>query len=114
MSSIFTRRWEIPPWAGPTEDLFDLWLAAADIPGVPSASLTSLGVIALALVTGLAIAYRWGLVPERERANRYEEEVKRLNTIIIERVLPAVVSATGLLAEIAEKQPLRRDHGGVT
>jgi hypothetical protein len=70
-------------------------LAQAAVPG----DIASLGVIAVALLTGAGIAYKWVGLPERIRAGAAEDEVKRLNAIVIDRVVPALVSATDIQAK---------------
>lgn len=74
------------------------FLATTEIPGVPG-DLASLGVIALALIVGMSIVYKWALVPEREARGMADREVKELNKAAIDRLLPAVLSATHTLAE---------------
>lgn len=69
------------------------WLAQASGPD-PTAGLASLGVIAVALVMGAMLVYRFGLLPERARADRLEEENKRLNEVFLERAIPALVTAS--------------------
>lgn len=70
-----------------------LYLAQA-VPGDPA----SLGWAAVAIVTGAAICYKFVAIPERERANNNEGEVKRVNAVLIEQVVPALVSANDIQA----------------
>lgn len=77
----------------------EFWAAATEvIPGLPGGA-TSLGVIAIALLIGQYSTYRWVVTPERERSTKYENEVLRLNSITMDRVIPALVSATDTLLE---------------
>lgn len=49
-------------------------------------NLWGLGVVAVAVLVGAAGAYRYGTVPERERADRLE-------TALLEKVIPALEAA---------------------
>jgi hypothetical protein len=57
-----------------------------------------LGVIAAMLIWFAKGAHQ----RERERADRMEEENRRLNTLILDRVIPALTSATRAAEESAE------------
>lgn len=80
-------------------------LAASDIPD-SLAQYGSLGALASALVAGQLLVLRYVLSPERDRANRLELEVARLNETIQEKTIPALVEATRV---VAESQVLLRD-----
>jgi hypothetical protein len=57
----------------------------------------------LGVITALLIWFSRGAHQrERDRADRLEEENKRLNGIILERVIPAVIAATHVAEESAE------------
>ena len=69
------------------------------------ADLWRLGVIAVALLVGAAVCYRWVVIPERQRtdtvtaelvarAGRLETEVKSLNAVAVDKLIPALVLAT--------------------
>jgi len=73
-------------------------LAQAAMPG----DIASLGVIAVALLTGAGIAYKWIGMPERARARAAEDEVKRLNALFMERVVPALVAANDIQIKTQE------------
>lgn len=57
-----------------------------------------LGVIAMILIWFARGAHQ----RERERADRMEEENRRLNALILDRVIPALTSATNAVEESAE------------
>lgn len=57
-----------------------------------------LGIIAAMLIVFAKGAHQ----RERDRADRMEEENKRLNTLILDRVIPALSSATRAAEESAE------------
>lgn len=75
-----------------------MFLAAEIIPGLPQ-GLAGLGIVAVALLVGQIVTYRFILLPERARADRYEAEIQRLNTVAMEKLIPAMVAATATLAE---------------
>lgn len=83
-----------------------MWILAQAEPLVPG-GIAGLGVIAVALLVGISMTYRWGVLPERTRADRLEVENAKLNAVTIERVVPALVSATELLAEINRERKRR-------
>lgn len=57
------------------------------------ANLWGLGVIAVALVVGQILTIRYVVVPERARADRLEEELRRLNGVMADKMLPALEAA---------------------
>lgn len=57
-----------------------------------------LGVFAILLILFAKISYR----RETERSDRLEQEVIRLNNLIIERVIPAISSATNIVEDATE------------
>lgn len=79
-------------------------LAAGD--GADFAQYGSLGALASALVAGQLLVLRYVLTPERDRANRLEAEVARLNETIQDKTIPALVQATQV---VSESQVLLRD-----
>ena len=81
------------------------FLAASDLPD-SLAQYGSLGALASALVAGQLLVLRYVLAPERDRANRLETEVARLNGTIQEKTIPALVEATRV---VTESQTLLRD-----
>lgn len=80
-------------------------LAASELPE-SLAQYGSLGALASALVAGQLLVLRYVLAPERDRANRLESEVARLNETIQEKSIPALVEAARV---VAESQVLMRD-----
>jgi hypothetical protein len=81
------------------------FLAASDVSD-SFAQYGSLGALASALVAGQLLVLRYVLSPERERANRLEAEVARLNETIQDKTIPALVEATRV---VSESQVLLRD-----
>jgi hypothetical protein len=78
-------------------------LAAVDTTG----SGIDVGVLAqygvLGVVTTLLLWFaRSAIQRERDRADRLEEDNKRLNALILERVIPALTSATRAIEESGE------------
>lgn len=103
------------------------YLAAQLDGGVDLAVLTQYGV--LGVVAAMLIWFAKGAHQrERERADRMEAENKRLNELILDRVIPALTSATRAaeesaellnaiqrerqLSQLAEQQPRRTTRGG--
>lgn len=103
-----------------------VWLAQAD-GGIDLAVLTQYGV--LGVIAAMLIWFAKGAHQrERDRADRMEAENKRLNELILDRVIPALTSATRAaeesaellnaiqrerqLAQLAEQQPRRTAKGG--
>jgi hypothetical protein len=77
------------------------WILAAedgDLSGT-LAQYGSLGALASALVAGQLLVLRYVLGPERARCDRLETEVGRLNAIIQEKTIPALVEATRVVNE---------------
>lgn len=70
--------------------------------GVPWEVFGQLGVVALALIAGQWMTLRWVAIPERERSGRLENEVQRLNGVIQERAVPALVEATRAVADATQ------------
>ena len=85
--------------------MIELLLAASDLPE-SLAQYGSLGALASALVAGQLLVLRYVLAPERDRANRLEAELARLNETIQEKSIPALVEAARV---VAESQVLLRD-----
>ena len=67
--------------------------AAGDVPS----DLWRLGVVAVALLVGAAVVYRWVVVPERARADRYEADLREANRAMAEKWLPALDAASRAL-----------------
>lgn len=80
-------------------------LAASEVSDT-FAQYGSLGALASALVAGQLLVLRYVLTPERDRANRLETEVARLNETIQDKTIPALVEATRV---VSESQVLLRD-----
>jgi hypothetical protein len=57
-----------------------------------------LGVFAILLIVFAKVSYK----REVDRADRLEQEVVRLNNLIIERVIPALSSATNIVEDATE------------
>jgi hypothetical protein len=57
-----------------------------------------LGVFAVLLIVFAKVSYR----RETDRSDRLEQEVVRLNNLIIERVIPALSSATNVVEDATE------------
>ncbi|MGI8425105.1 MAG: hypothetical protein ACR2M4_00585 [Actinomycetota bacterium] len=81
--------------------MLNLLTAAESIPGLPE-GLAGLGIVAIALLVGQIVTYRYVLIPERDRANKNEAEIQRLNTLAIDRLIPTMVTVTATLAETQE------------
>jgi hypothetical protein len=79
-----------------------IWFAAeSDVGGGDMGVLAQygvLGVFALLLILFAKISYK----RETERADRLEAEVVRLNNLIIDRVIPALASATSVVEDATE------------
>lgn len=95
-----------------------LWLLPLDDPAADSvtggaidfsvfAQYGVLGIIAAMLIWFARGAHQ----RERDRADRMEEENKRLNTLIVERVIPALESATRAIEEAVDLlQAIQRER----
>jgi hypothetical protein len=72
--------------------------AATTVSGLPelptAAQYGILGVLLAALVSGRFVIPRYVLDRERERADRMEQENVRLNALIQEKTIPAIVDAS--------------------
>lgn len=103
-----------------------IWLAQTD-GGVDLTVFAQYGV--LGVIAAMLIWFAKGAHQrERDRADRMEAENKRLNELILDRVIPALTSATRAaeesaellnaiqrerqLAQLAEQQPRRTSKGG--
>lgn len=80
-----------------------IWLAAeSEVGGVGDIGVLAqygvLGVFALLLILFAKISYK----RETDRADRLEAEVVRLNNLIIDRVIPALGSATSVVEDATE------------
>lgn len=90
---------------------------AADASGY--GDLAQYGVLGIVAV-GLIIFAKGAHQRERDRADRMEAENKRLNELILERVIPALTSATRVAEQSGEllramqedRQTVRRPRGG--
>lgn len=81
-----------------------LLLAAAEgsssLPELPTgAQYGILGVLVFALASGKFLVPRYVLDRERERADRMEVENVRLNTLIQEKAIPAIVDAANAVKD---------------
>ncbi len=83
----------------------DWWFAAEESSGGGGvgdlgvlAQYGVLGVFAVLLILFAKISYK----RETERSDRLEQEVVRLNNLIIERVIPALSSATNVVEDATE------------
>lgn len=66
--------------------------------GIPLTGLGQLGAVGVVLTIFLWFGYKvWSA--EKKRADENAEEIKRLNTLIQERVIPALNSTTTAVAE---------------
>lgn len=61
--------------------------------GVDLGNLWGLGVIAVALVVGQIITFRYVVQPERARGDRLEAELIRVNTAMADKFAPALDAA---------------------
>lgn len=61
--------------------------------GVDLGNLWGLGVIAVALVVGQVITFRYVVQPERTRGDRLEAELIRVNTSMADKFVPALEAA---------------------
>lgn len=61
--------------------------------GVDLGNLWGLGVIAVALVVGQVITFRYVVQPERARGDRLEAELIRVNTAMADKFAPALDAA---------------------
>ena len=79
-----------------------MWWLAAESGGIGDLGVLAqygvLGVFAILLILFAKISYK----RETERSDRLEAEVVRLNNLIIERVIPALSSATGVVQDATE------------
>jgi peptidoglycan/LPS O-acetylase OafA/YrhL len=55
--------------------------------------LWGLGAVAVAVLVGAAVSYRWIGLPERQRADRLEAELRAVNVTMAEKWLPALDAA---------------------
>ena len=79
-----------------------LLLAATDatLPALPPiAQYGLLGAMFIALASGQFLVPRYVLDRERERSDRHELEVQRLNKLIQEQAIPAIVEASKAVQE---------------
>lgn len=76
-------------------------LATGDVSGFDPGTFAQYGV--LGVIAALLIWFAKGAHQrERERADRMEEENRRLNALILDRVIPALTSATHAAEESAQ------------
>lgn len=92
---------------------------AAEAGGSGYADLAQYGVLGIVAI-GLIIFAKGAHQRERDRADRMEAENKRLNELVLEKVIPALTSATRAAEQSAEllravqeeRQHIRRPRGG--
>lgn len=100
--------------------VLDLLIIAATEGGLPElptgAQYGILGVLVAALASGRFLVPRYVLDRERERADRMEQENVRLNTLIQEKAIPAIVDASAavrdstlLVHDMKRERDLQRD-----
>jgi len=103
-------------WLAPTL----AWLANTDPESISITTFAQYGV--LGVVAALLIWFAKGAHQrERDRADRMEEENKRLNALILDRVIPALISATRAAEESTEllnavqreRESMRHERRGV-
>lgn len=74
--------------------------AANSLPELPTAAQYGiLGILVAALASGRFVTPRYVLDRERERADRMEQENVRLNTLIQEKAIPAIVDASAAVRD---------------
>ena len=94
-----------------------LVLAAESVPELPTAAQYGLlGIMVAALASGRFLVPRYVLDRERERADRMEQENVRLNALIADKAIPAIVDAsaavrdsTVLVHDMKRDQELQRE-----
>jgi hypothetical protein len=59
--------------------------------------LRALGALGVAMLVGATVSYRWIGLPERQRADRLEAELRTVNRDMAEKWLPALAAASRAL-----------------